>query len=194
MGNIDKPWTGLSPSGNTWLCPEPDCGYGVAGLLSPADPDEPDPILEHEEEHARDREEARQVATPGTAVELVGFAASLMSEALAQGVEVRSVTTSWHPDHLSIGLWATDNGLTPALAVALGLTTRTQQMGNDPTEALEVFEGRIAGVVVSTIHRLPALLVRDSDTGEHLTGPLTPDAAAQVVSASTGRNVEAVAA
>jgi hypothetical protein len=49
-------WTvkgGYSASGNTWLCP--DCGFGVGGLLAPADPDELydlDPVGDHVASHS----------------------------------------------------------------------------------------------------------------------------------------------
>lgn len=130
---------------------------------------------------------------PTSPVELVDFALGLMAEADVAGVEVRGVTTSWHEHYPSVSLNVAEDDLTPALAVALGLTKRSQQM-HDGDQALETFEATIAGVWVFASHRLPALIVRDGVTGEHLTGPLTPDHACQVIAATTDRNVEAVAA
>lgn len=47
---------GFSPSGNTWLCPEPGCAFGVGGLDAPADHEDfSDPIGEHLAEHAAER-------------------------------------------------------------------------------------------------------------------------------------------
>lgn len=53
---------GYSPSGNSWVCPREDCGWGISGLNAPVDEDdpywEPDPVAEHLAEHDRtDREE-----------------------------------------------------------------------------------------------------------------------------------------
>lgn len=39
--------------GGLWLCPRPGCGFGVVGTPTPEQLDEPDPIDEHEAEHAR---------------------------------------------------------------------------------------------------------------------------------------------
>lgn len=45
---------GWSPSGNTWLCPEPGCGFGIGGLLDPT-AEERDEIGEHIREHEAER-------------------------------------------------------------------------------------------------------------------------------------------
>lgn len=43
---------GWSASGNTWLCPEPGCGFGISGLLTRETAfDELDPVGEHMTEH-----------------------------------------------------------------------------------------------------------------------------------------------
>lgn len=41
---------GYSPDGNSWVCPDGGCGYGVAG------PSLEDPVMDHLEEHRRGAE------------------------------------------------------------------------------------------------------------------------------------------
>lgn len=52
---------GYSPSGNSWVCPREDCGFGIAGLDNPDEDDWSDPVAEHLAEHDRADQEASEV-------------------------------------------------------------------------------------------------------------------------------------
>ena len=53
-----------------YLCPREGCGFGVAGE-APDDWDEPDPIIEHEDEHRREDERVG-VPSPVRIVDMAG--------------------------------------------------------------------------------------------------------------------------
>ena len=54
-----------------YLCPREGCGFGVAGDPSPEQWDEPDPIMEHADEHHREDIEAG-VPSPVRLVDMAG--------------------------------------------------------------------------------------------------------------------------
>lgn len=137
------------------------------------------------------------------------IAARLVGEAEAAGIAVASASV--RPDPIgpsvhTIHIHAADEHLTAALAVALGLTHRSEWRGR------EVFSTDIDGVHVLTSGPVPPspedpcaacgrpggehmAVVVDEDTGERLTGPLACEVAQRVVDVTTERRVrvEAVA-
>lgn len=80
---------------------------------------------------------------------LLAVAARLVATAEAEGIEVGTVTM--HPV-LGVRLHPVDPGLTPALALALGLTDRHVMEQED--ESVEFFRGEVVGVRIDTHHVL----------------------------------------
>lgn len=82
----------------------------------------------------------------------LALAARLVKDAEEASISVLSVTV-----HATmVRLHAEDPGLTPALAVALGLTTRRVYPDDPKIAGIEFFEAEIDGIHVSTHGPIPA--------------------------------------
>lgn len=118
----------------------------------------------------------------------LALAARLARQAEDDGIAVDSVSTSTHGSgSVYIQVYAADEQLAPALAVSLGLTSRS--VHEHDGVAREHFRGEIEGAQVTTHGPLPLAVVVDTDTAEVLTKPMPRDEAESVARHNDTRHV-----
>lgn len=88
------------------------------------------------------------VAAPSPMLHALDVARALVAQAQDNGIEVGSVMVSG-----DVCIYAKGDGLAPALAVALGLTTRIEH--HLDRGHFEFFHGEVDGVPVQTHGRIP---------------------------------------
>lgn len=150
------------------------------------------------------------MTAPRTMTEALHYAQDLVDDAADAGVRIAGVVIDLDGDSASFQLRAQSPALTPALAVALGMSWRSVSPSGDD-RAFEMFYrwGHTnGGVMLTASHDLPLsalteadlasfprAIVKDADTGEVLAGPLLVAEAQSVADAATSRRVlvEAVA-